>query len=315
MLSKSKIQIGIHIPPEDKSFNEMKELCLMAEELGFDLFTITDHFLNMANPKGKTGHPLECWTTLAGLAAITSKIYLGPLVSCAHYRHPTILAKMATTVDIISNGRLIFGIGAGWHEEEFKQFLGRFPSVKERMDGLEDAVIICKSMFTNEVTNYKGKIYSAIKTMNLPRPVKGYIPIMIGGKGEKRLLKIAAKYADIIHISGFPIKRELEHKINVIKKHCKKVGRDFDEIILATGFSIILNENKELIDKMIKRFIEAKGLTFDQAKIEVQKYIGPENIIRTLNEYHEIGIDLFTIPRLKITEMKNFAKEVLSKIR
>lgn len=314
-LRKNEISIAIHIPPEGKNFDEMKSLCLTAEKLGFDMFTITDHFMNMANPLGEENHPLECWTTLAGLAAVTHKILLAPLVACVHYRHPTILAKMATTVDIISKGRLIFGIGAGWHKEEFLGFLGRFPSVKERLDGLEDAVIICKSMFENKYTTYKGRVYSANNTLNSPRPVRGYIPIMIGGRGEKRTLKIAAKYADIIHIAGFPSIPELEHKINVIKKHCKNVGRNFNEIILATGMNIIIDASKEKIDQYAERIARRRNISIEEARKIASKYAGIENIIRRIKEYHVKGIDLFTIPRLTREEMKVFAKEILPKLK
>ncbi len=314
MIEKHRIAVAAHIPPEGLSFNEIKELCLTAERLGFDLFTITDHFLNMANPLGKENHPLECWTTLAGLAAVTSKIMLAPLVSCAHYRHPTVLAKMATTVDIISNGRLIFGIGAGWHEEEFKQFLGRFPSAKERVDGLEDAVIICKSMFESEVTSYEGKIYSAINTMNIPRPVRGYIPIMIGGSG-KRLLKIAVKYADIIHIAGFPLMHELSEKLKLIRKYSRRLNKNLDEIVLAIGMKVIPVRDENKIISLTKFFIETKGMPIERAKEEVKRFIGPENIARTLSAYHELGIDLFTMPRLRIEEMEVLSRDVLPKIR
>ena len=135
----SNIKFGVHFPPEGLNFQQMKRLCLLAEDAGYSLFTVTDHFQNMSTPDGPTNHPLETWTLLGGLAAVTSKIKLGTLVSCVHYRHPTVLAKMATTVDIISNGRLIFGVGAGWHQKEFEGFLGDFLPVKKRMDGLEDA--------------------------------------------------------------------------------------------------------------------------------------------------------------------------------
>ncbi|UCH37648.1 MAG: LLM class flavin-dependent oxidoreductase [Candidatus Bathyarchaeota archaeon] len=119
------IWFEIHAPPEGKSFDEMKAICVTAEETGFDLFTLSDHLMNIQNPNGSKNHPLECWTTLAALAAITKAIKLGTLVTCYAYRRPTILAKMATTVDIISGGRLVLGLGAGWHEEEFKGFIGR----------------------------------------------------------------------------------------------------------------------------------------------------------------------------------------------
>ena len=102
MSAMSRLEFGIHAPPEGKDFDTMKTLCQTAERLNYDLFTVTDHFMNMGNPAGPQNHPLESWSTLAGLAAVTSRIKLGPLVSCVNYRHPTVLAKMATTVDIIS---------------------------------------------------------------------------------------------------------------------------------------------------------------------------------------------------------------------
>ncbi|MDQ1279623.1 MAG: hypothetical protein QG670_885, partial [Thermoproteota archaeon] len=150
ILMPKEIWFGIHAPPEGRNFEETRQICQIVEEAGFDLFTMTDHLMNMRNPNGAINHPLESWTTLAALAAVTKKIRLGTLVTCYAYRRPTILAKVATTVDIISNGRLIFGIGAGWHEEEFRGFMNRFPPVKERLQGLRETVEICRSMFANE---------------------------------------------------------------------------------------------------------------------------------------------------------------------
>ncbi len=125
------MSFGIHFHPEATDFSTVRDLCQRAEKTNYELFTITDHFLNMENPEGLENHPLESWTTLAALSALTDKIQLGTLVSCAHYRHPTVLAKMATTVDIISEGRLIFGIEAGGYRDE--SFLGNVRSIKERI--------------------------------------------------------------------------------------------------------------------------------------------------------------------------------------
>lgn len=172
MIMSKELWFGIHYPPEGRSFEEMKKICLATEEAGFDLFSFTDHFMNIRDPNGAANHPLESWTTLAGLAAVTKKIKLATIVTCYAYRQPTVLAKMATTVDIISGGRLIMGLGAGWHEEEFKGFIGRFPPVKERLQGLRETVEICKSMFTNEHTTYLGKMYTVNDVLNSPQPVQ-----------------------------------------------------------------------------------------------------------------------------------------------
>ncbi|MFH0749200.1 MAG: LLM class flavin-dependent oxidoreductase [Candidatus Bathyarchaeota archaeon] len=125
------IWFGVHVPPEGKNFDEIKAICKTVEDSGFDLFTMTDHFMNMRNPNGQEGHPLECWTTLAALASVTKKVKLGPLVSCYGYRRPTVLAKMATTVDIISNGRLVLGIGAGSMEKNLMDFSEDFHQLKK----------------------------------------------------------------------------------------------------------------------------------------------------------------------------------------
>jgi alkanesulfonate monooxygenase SsuD/methylene tetrahydromethanopterin reductase-like flavin-dependent oxidoreductase (luciferase family) len=121
----------------------MREACLAAETQGYDLFTITDHFYPRSS---SAGYPLECWTILVGLASLTERIKLGPLVSCVGYRNPALLGKMAATVYIVSNGRLILGIGAGWHEAEFKAYFGSFPTAKERDDALEETAQILRSI-------------------------------------------------------------------------------------------------------------------------------------------------------------------------
>jgi len=253
------MQFGIHAPPEGRDFIEMKRICLAVEAAGFDLFSTTDHFMNMRNPEGPGNHPLECWTTLAGLATVTTRIKLAPLVSCYAYRRPTVLAKMATTVDIISGGRLIFGIGAGWHEAEFNGFMGGFPPARERLQGLRETVEICKAMFSNERSTYRGKLYRVNNILNSPQPVQKPMPIMVGGGGEKVTLKIAAEHADISHFFANSFDH-LEQKLSALKKHCKTVGRDYTQIVKATsirtgnlGESGTLNKIVEDVQEYKKR--------------------------------------------------------------
>lgn len=311
---RGKISVGVHVPPEGKSFGEMRRFAEEAERLGFDLFTVTDHFLNMGNPRGDRDHPLECWTLLSALAAVTETINLAPLVSCASFRSPTVLAKMATTVDLISEGRLILGLGAGWMKEEFESFIGKFPSAKERLDRLEEAIIICREMFEKGLSNFHGKFYKAFNALNSPRPVRGYIPIMVGGAGEKRTLKIAAKYAHIIHIMGFPTIPMAKHKIEVIRKHCEAIGRDFSELRLAAGLRIIMQEDSKKVEEYAQRISESKGIPLNQARKIAEKSAGPKNIAELMMEFHKMGIELFTLPGLSIEDMKTFAEEVLPRL-
>jgi F420-dependent oxidoreductase-like protein len=313
MLKGKGLQVGVHVPPEGKDFETMKRLCQTAESLGYDLFTMTDHFMNMANPSGRQNHPLECWTALGGLAAVTGRIFLGPLVSCVNYRHPTVLGKIATTLDIISNGRLLFGIGAGWHEIEYRGFMGRFPSARERLDGLEDAVQICRSMFTNEFTNYAGKLYSARDTLNSPRPVQKPIPIMIGGAGERRTLKIAAKYADIAHIIADST-QELGRKIEVLMKHCSKVSRDVSSIRIASGLRPLLDASPEEIKTQVEWMATRRGVPTVEAEKSVQKTVGAKNLLATIGEYRRLNVSLITFNMRRVEEIKSLEDQVISKL-
>jgi F420-dependent oxidoreductase-like protein len=301
---------GAHIPPEGRDFTEMKRLALLVEEVGFDLFSTTDHLMNMRNPNGPMNHPLECWTTLAGLSAITSKIKLAPLVACYGYRHPTVLAKMATTVDIISGGRLIFGIGAGWHEEEFKGFMGKFPHVGERLSGLKETIEICTGMFNNERFSYNGKLFTVDNVLNKPPPVQKPLPIMVGGGGEKRTLKYAAKYADISHFFARDIKT-LEHKMEVIKNHCKNAGRDYDEIIKSTGMVIMFGSEEEIKEKLKARSKQT-GVPVQQMSQRLGEGVGnPDRVAENLKKYIDAGLGLITTSYYQSEDIRTFAKEVI----
>jgi F420-dependent oxidoreductase-like protein len=310
------LTFGLHIPPEGLSFEEMKTVCLRAEELGYDLFTITDHFMNMAQPDRPDKHPLECWSTLAGLAAVTRRIRLGPLVSCYCYRPPTVLAKIATTVDLISAGRLIFGIGAGWHQKEFEGFLGRFPSVKERMTGLEETIEICRSMFVNERTSFEGKLYHYENVLNSPLPVQRPIPILVGGGGEKRTLRIAAKYADVSHCAFNPSMEALDRKLSVLKRHCEAVSRNFDEIKVGISVNPFLGSTEGEAEVKIRRRAEQLGLTLG----EFRKRLGPgrgtpEQCIEAMKEYIDRGVSFFTASFPEVADAEFFATEVVRKLK
>jgi len=301
---------------EGRDFEELKKFCLGVEGLGFDLFTIPDHFMNMGHPDGPDKHPLECWTTLAGLAATTSKIRLGPLVSCYGYRRPTVLAKMATTVDIISNGRLIFGIGAGWHQKEFEGFMGRLPSVGKRMTGLEETIQICTSMFKNERTSFKGKMYHVENVLNSPLPVQRPPPIMVGGGGEKKTLRIAAKYADISHFAFNPSEDVLDRKLSALKRHCRDVKRDFDEIKKGISvFPILGFTEKEVEDKIRKR-AQRRGMPLDEYRKRLGPVSGtPDQCIQAMRSYMDKGVSLFAIGLQDIESAKLFAEEIMRKLR
>ncbi|MGD0805832.1 MAG: LLM class flavin-dependent oxidoreductase [Candidatus Bathyarchaeia archaeon] len=305
---------GLHAATYGNTFNEVKQSCLEAEKQGLQLFTIIDHFMNEFHP-AQGPHPLECWTTLAGLAAVTEKIRLGPLVSCYRYRHPAVLAKMATTVDHISNGRVVLGLGAGWHEAEFKGYFGEYPSNGERLRGLEETVEICRSMLTNEITNYDGKIYGNIKALNSPQPVQKHLPIMIGGGGEKVTLRIAAENADITHfIPGKDYAKDLKSKLSALRRHCESVGRDYDEIRKGTWMILAMDESMSGAEAKLRETARWVGVPFESIDY-LQALCGtPDLVVDRVREYVEMGFGLITfvlVPQPSRADIQLLARDVI----
>lgn len=314
-LLMNDVWFGIHVPPEGRDFQEMERICQAVEHNGFDLFTVTDHLMNMRNPTGRGNHPLESWTTLAGLAAVTDRIKLAPLVSCYGYRRPTILAKMATTVDIISNGRLVFGIGAGWHEAEFNGFMGRFPPARERLRGLRETIEICTHMFKHERTTHHGSLYQVDNVMNSPQPIQKPIPIMIGGGGEKVTLKIAARYADISHFFTNNIDT-LTHKLAVLEDHCNNVGRNYHEIRKGTSMDLLVGNTIAEAEQKLKQRAETLGITQAEVRTRLGAGFGtPDMITEAIMEYVDRGIGLIIFRFTGVNNISLFSEKILPRFR
>ncbi len=228
---------GLHLPlytfphaPTDQIFDRVAEQARAAEDAGFTLVTVMDH-LNQIPGIGQQDEPmLEGWAVLAALSRETSKVRLGTLVTGVTYRNPAMLAKMATTLDVISGGRAVFGLGAAWFEAEHAGFGFEFPPIRERMDRLDEALTIVRAMFASERSSFAGTHYRTADALNVPQPVQaGGPPILVGGGGEQRTLKIAAKHADMTH--WFPLGIEaLNHKTEVLAGYCEAIGRDPGEV-------------------------------------------------------------------------------------
>lgn len=195
-----------------------------AEDSGFESVWVMDHFYQLPALGGAPQPILEAYTLLGALAASTTRVQLATLVTGVTYRNPAMLAKMVTTLDVISGGRAILGIGAAWHDEEHIGLGFDFPPARERLDRLEEAVQICRAMFTQEAPSFNGRYYRIESARNVPRPLRGDIPIMIGGSGEKRTLKLVAQYADYCNIHGSPT--TVSRLNGVVDAHCETVGRD-----------------------------------------------------------------------------------------
>jgi F420-dependent oxidoreductase-like protein len=229
-----------------------------AEELGYDSIWVYDHMHNVPRPAHET--VFECWTTIAAISQRTSRIRLGQMVGCNSYRNPAMLAKITSTVDVISGGRLDWGIGAGWYENEYRSYGFDFPSPKDRIGMLRESVEIVRSMWSQPETTYKGQYYEVQRANCDPKPLQQpHPPIWIGGGGEQLTLRVVARHADCSNFGGDPT--QWAHKRDVLGAHCDGVGRDLDEIrmtwspevlirsteseLLATGHPNLLGNNAE----------------------------------------------------------------------
>ncbi len=226
--------------PPEKLFDRIIEQARTAEESGFALVTVMDHLYQIGGVGPEEAPMLEAYSVLAALARETSKVRLGTLVTGVTYRNPALLAKTVTTLDTLSGGRALLGLGAAWNEDEHIAFGYTFPPVKERMDRLDDALAIAKGMFTQDRFTFEGREASVQNITNSPRPIQpGGPKIMVGGGGEQRTLRIAAKYADMTHWFPSGGLETLNHKTDVLRGYCEEIGRDPAEIELTMGAPVV----------------------------------------------------------------------------
>jgi F420-dependent oxidoreductase-like protein len=231
-----------------------------ADEAGFDRISVMDHLWQI----GVNGPPehemLEAYTALGYLAAHTKSAKLLTLVTGVVYRDPGLLAKAVTTLDVLSGGRAMLGIGAAWNEEESRGLGLFFPSTKERFERLEEALQICLRMFHGDETAYEGKHYQLGRLLNSPLPLsRPHPPILIGGSGEKKTLRLVAQYADSCNLFPGP---EVQHKLDVLKQHCEDVGRDYDEIEKTVLFRYDLGEKGENVGEIVANLRNVAAMGF-----------------------------------------------------
>jgi F420-dependent oxidoreductase-like protein len=209
-------------------FPRIKEVAQAAEQSGFDSIWLPDHVLQNPLGGGTAAPMFEAYTLLGALAAVTERAKLGSLVSPVTFRNPALLAKAIASLDVISGGRAVLGIGAAWDVGEHTAYGIDFPEVAERQDRLEEAVQICRALLTEEAPSFSGKYYSVVEAHNSPRPLQASVPIMVAGGGERRTLRTAARYADACNVFGDP--EAIRHKLEVLARHCDEAGRDVAEI-------------------------------------------------------------------------------------
>jgi F420-dependent oxidoreductase-like protein len=296
--------------------DSLKNLVTRAENTGFDSFWVMDHFHQIPFV-GKPEEPmLEGWTTLSVLAGITTKIKLGTLVTGIIYRHPSVLAKIAATLDILSKGRLFMGMGASYFEGESSAYgitsTGSFPSNQERLLRLEEAIQIIRKMWTEEPTaSFNGKYYQIHDAYCNPKPIqKPSPPILVGGSGERKTLKIVAKYADACNLFGSA--ETLKRKLDVLKEHCKSVGRDYDTILKTTLGAIIIDDYKEIAKKRVQQITR---MPEEQIR-EFAIYGTPEDVSRQIKLLEEVGIQYLIVdldPSRELEALEIFVNKIIKK--
>jgi F420-dependent oxidoreductase-like protein len=263
------VRIGLHISaftwPQGapRIGPVLADIATSADEAGFERISVMDHMWQIAVNGPPEQEMLEAYTALGFLAAHTRTAKLLTLVTGVVYRDPGLLAKAVTTLDVLSGGRAILGIGAAWNEEESKGLGLFFPPTKERFERLEEALQICRRMFAGDESPFHGKHYHLERLLNSPPPLsRPHIPILIGGGGEKKTLRFVAQYADACNLFPGP---ELPRKLDVLKQHCEDLGRDYDDIQKTAIYRFDLGERGERVGATIDELKGMHGLGIEVA--------------------------------------------------
>jgi F420-dependent oxidoreductase-like protein len=291
---------------EDGAVNQYKYSKYIAEVIdkyhSIDSIYTYDHFLPYYAPDNKRNF-FECFALLSAIAAITNRVKVGQLVTCNSYRNPALLAKMLSTLDVISNGRAELGIGAGWHKEEYIQYGYDFPPALTRIEQLDESISVIKSMWMQERANFSGRYYSVKDAICNPKPIQKPHPvIMIGGEGEKYLLKVVAKHADRYnHPCGSA--QVLKRKISIIKEHCTSIGRDHKDIEFSILASCLVRETEEELKEVIRlRKKQLHGIQQIKAAESTSLVGTPEKVRAVMNEYIDLGLTHFVLDLIGLDE-------------
>ena len=305
----NRIKFSVRIHQGGYSYETLRRIWMDADRLGYYSATLYD-LLNVP--------ALECWTTLSALAAETSRIRLTPLVLANTYRSPAVFAKMASTLDVISNGRLEVGIGAGGGRGDHLASGLDFPPTSVRVRMLEEAIEMMKRLWTEEEVTFEGGYYSLTGAKNVPGPIqKPHPPFLIGGHGQRSLFRAVAKYADICNV-GFEMDLD-EHRtsLDALEEHCRNVGRDLSEIEVSHNTRVVIAESEAEFDKLVSQGAADAKLSVAEYRASLSRAIAgtPEQCIERIKSYVESGITYFFLlfpDPVPSESMELFAGEVMT---
>jgi F420-dependent oxidoreductase-like protein len=276
---------------ESDHWASMAGVAKQIETLGYESGWVFDHFHTVPAPTQEPTY--EAWTLMAALAGVTSSLRLGQMCTCNGYRPPAYLAKVASSLDVLSGGRVEMGIGAGWYEHEFEAYGYGFPTAGVRLGQLKEAVEIMKAMWSEDEVWYEGEHYQVKGAINQPKPAQeGGIPLWIAGGGEKKTLRIAAEHADYTNFGGDPA--GFAHKRDVLRAHCEDVGRDPSEITLSNLSHILIAETEAGVQKKVDWVLEKyKEYSPDDTEEKLRAQIGcgtPDQVVEQFKELEEVGM-------------------------
>ena len=306
-----KMELSSFDGPAEK-WNKAVEIAQRAEELGYDSIWVYDHFHNVPRPAHEA--VFECWTTIAAISQLTNRIRLGQMVGCNSYRSPGLLAKITSTIDVVSGGRLDWGIGAGWYENEYRGYGYEFPKPKDRIGMLRETVEIVKSMWMQPETTYRGTYYDLSRANCDPKPLQDpHPPVWIGGGGEQLTLRVVARHADCSNFGGNP--EQWAHKREVLKAHCADVGRDEATIRKTWSPEVFIRQSEAEIEAAGTRSLWGEPVE----RWRAGNLVGtPEQVSEKIQTYLDLGCQGFIpwcsdYPDTETLEL--FATEVIPNFR
>jgi F420-dependent oxidoreductase-like protein len=290
-----------------EAYEMMTRVAQTADEVGFASAWLVDHFHTSPDPSQEV--TFECWVSTAALARDTRSIRIGQMVTCNSYRHPALLAKMASTVDVLSHGRLNFGIGAGWYEHEYRAYGYVYPDAPDRLRQLREAVRLILAMWQDEEAHFEGAYYQVRGAINQPKGVQQpHIPLLIGGSGEQVTLKLVAQYADACNVGDDPA--SVKQKLAILKQHCERLGRDYESIHRTSSTFCLLADSDEQALAQLPAERKAR-----LGKIVQTALIGsPETIRQRLAAYEEAGVQellLRFVDGTNLEALRRFAQEFI----
>jgi F420-dependent oxidoreductase-like protein len=307
------------IDPVDH-WSTMLRVAQLAEDGPWESIWVYDHFHTVPEPTDEATH--EAWTLMAALGAVTRRVRLGQMCTCMSYRNPAYLAKIAATVDVISGGRLEMGIGGGWYEHEWRAYGYGFPSAGERIGRLDEGVQIMAQLWRDGTAHLDGRYYQVDGAICRPLPLQpGGIPFWIAGGGERRTLRIAARYAQYTNFDG-NTPETFQHKSEILAEHCRDVGSDFDAIVRSANYNVIIGSSPADVQSRLDWYADHVGRYLPSAAARARQQLAsgplvgtPEQIVGRLREMEKLGmtyaICYFADAAYDPSSVELFAREVV----